>query len=1095
VAITEPQAKKKYARKKWLTEPCLPEDGQEYEKYYYQTGETWKSISAGLSMPWRKLTPADLMNLNFGTAALAEVNWYVKNHNAGGADRTETDNVVRFDADSDPDPFVWAPRPVPNWNGAVRSRGERDVGHVAPDEKVGEHMNTLIIPPVYTIALELGDVDALFDSDPKGYPNEMGRAQRLQCLGYLYRPLGHEHLFDTPDPANPGSTIEGAYERVWKYYKERIHANKKPATRDLTDAEIDAILQRETRANLCGVPVGGVLPKKGEFLTPRLPRKREIGMIRVPGGYCTDLVYTGFPDDDSRADEYNWTFNKHSRHEMEERNVKDNPLIGKIPLVATVHKIDDDGERTPAAGVTVYFQLVKPDPWPNAPDDQHPANPKGVFPGFDAVAVQNAHRDAAQNMAKGSLDTAKAWRDSLVAAMIPAHAADPDAIAARARADAACVDAQARYNNPALTAAQIAEIANAVAAAPAAASAAVAEHDLRAPGMRDRELSFASPVVAAEPAIPAIDNTTTATFWDTYAGAVEAYRDRVIHHIDAVAAHIIDGVKNPWRMSGADVDEGGPWHFLKKVFEDNPPADADDPQKDNAPKDFGGKRGLDVSGGPDNDADGNPKPGVFEVGKVCHGLHTRRSDRHADYGDMTDGNVATKVAPAGEDHKYAVTAVTNDNGHACVVFTPSRCGGDRYKIRAYVGPPAYEFNGQDPKGPVVETGTLVVWRNLRLHRYVVYRGPAAQAGVSAAVTSMFKPAPPPPGGPPHATLQRHEIENFLTFQEGWARAWLDSPIAEYDLVTTDSFPEPARPVVKNIGPRNTPIEQVSVSEQYRRAYCEFIDDREMPIEVLDTNNALLQSALQAGIRTVERVMNTFNVDWSQLVFCDTSSPWLLNMRHLWDYNHAIGYRYNANDQLLTNWVPQNPAAPPARPALTPADLYPRIWSAGMRILQGMLHHLAGGNILPGLTIVQCRDGTTHQYMYSNQSVITTCGFGAVRSTFCFCPRAATDHPSYAYSHYAVLVHELGHVLGLLHQGPHPDDTYRDWHSHQAMTAAHVGHDPGQKPCVCVMSYEHCYGDHCGRCSLALRGWKYHYGGGNAGPAGSGAPQDRDVSGV
>ena len=62
---------------------------------------------------------------------------------------------------------------------------------------------------------------------------------------------------------------------------------------------------------------------------------------------------------------------------------------------------------------------------------------------------------------------------------------------------------------------------------------------------------------------------------------------------------------------------------------------------------------------------------------------------------------------------------------------PSRCGGDTYKLRAYVGPETLEFptnadfSGGDRSGPVVETGTLAVWRNIRLYRWLRMQAYAA----------------------------------------------------------------------------------------------------------------------------------------------------------------------------------------------------------------------------------------------------------------------------------------------------------------------------------------------------------------------------------
>ena len=66
--------------------------------------------------------------------------------------------------------------------------------------------------------------------------------------------------------------------------------------------------------------------------------------------------------------------------------------------------------------------------------------------------------------------------------------------------------------------------------------------------------------------------------------------------------------------------------------------------------------------------------------------------------------------------------------------------------------------------------------------------------------------------------------------------------------------------------------------------------------------------------------------------------------------------------------------------------------------------------------------------------------------------------SFPYSGTANAAHELGHVLVRQHQRPEPNNGDADTHELQAT-------------CVCVMSYKGCYGQFCGRCGLALRGWK------------------------
>ncbi len=62
-------------------------------------------------------------------------------------------------------------------------------------------------------------------------------------------------------------------------------------------------------------------------------------------------------------------------------------------------------------------------------------------------------------------------------------------------------------------------------------------------------------------------------------------------------------------------------------------------------------------------------------------------------------------------HPYAVCADTNDAGQAGIIFLPSRIGGDRYQIKAYVQSFGKRFK--------CKTGVLTRWRTIRICRDIV----------------------------------------------------------------------------------------------------------------------------------------------------------------------------------------------------------------------------------------------------------------------------------------------------------------------------------------------------------------------------------------
>ncbi|MCL5270484.1 MAG: peptidoglycan-binding protein [bacterium] len=171
--------------------------------------------------------------------------------------------------------------------------------------------------------------------------------------------------------------------------------------------------------------------------------------------------------------------------------------------------------------------------------------------------------------------------------------------------------------------------------------------------------------------------------------------------------------------------------YIKKVRQADNQADAtaEKPQLCNASKSVGGKRDCDISGD-------NPVENIFEIltedGGCRLGFH-KADPKNADAfkksrrtalepnRERRDYNPAAKTDVV----KNAVRAQSNDDGEAGVIFMPSRCGGDRYRIRAFVGPGTLDSDGTEiGMSHIVETGSLVVWRMVRVARFMEQKGPA-----------------------------------------------------------------------------------------------------------------------------------------------------------------------------------------------------------------------------------------------------------------------------------------------------------------------------------------------------------------------------------
>ena len=233
----------------------------------------------------------------------------------------------------------------------------KDIGRVAPDFDSRVHFNSLVIRPVYRITLKLGELEPLFPTAPG---SREGRMARLQALGLFYFPLNHAQATTAFDgvpaqvgpPPGPGAPpLAPAVPGAWTHFKTRVLNN---ATDDQADAEIQTMLKER-------IVDGGALPPAAK--DPAKPDKSNFAKIRIPGGYTLLKSWQANAldlNDDPSAPYAGWTLGK-DLYSVETQFRTDNPLIGKIPIVAFVEKWNDAERKwEPAKDAWVYLQLVKP---------------------------------------------------------------------------------------------------------------------------------------------------------------------------------------------------------------------------------------------------------------------------------------------------------------------------------------------------------------------------------------------------------------------------------------------------------------------------------------------------------------------------------------------------------------------------------------------------------------------------------------------------------------------------------------------------------------------------------------------------------------
>ncbi len=156
---------------------------------------------------------------------------------------------------------------------------------------------------------------------------------------------------------------------------------------------------------------------------------------------------------------------------------------------------------------------------------------------------------------------------------------------------------------------------------------------------------------------------------------------------------------------------------VEKIIKDKKGTDGD-PQQFNVGKDLGGKRDHPLAGK-------DRLKNIFLTETELEGFHKPHSKMAKEFKEsrptesFPEGRRNYAPASTTTDYDHAVRSVTNEDGEAGMIFMPSMCGGDRYKMRVFVGTPTQEIEEEDlteeeGRADVVETGTFVIWRYARV---------------------------------------------------------------------------------------------------------------------------------------------------------------------------------------------------------------------------------------------------------------------------------------------------------------------------------------------------------------------------------------------
>jgi peptidoglycan hydrolase-like protein with peptidoglycan-binding domain len=545
---------------------------------------------------------------------------------------------------------------------------------------------------------------------------------------------------------------------------------------------------------------------------------------------------------------------------------------------------------------------------------------------------------------------------------------------------------------------------------------------------------------------------------------IAPFHDAAAHELDDVNA-LRNSSSRPaappapaWAVvaAGAAV-AAGPRQFLTTAMNHN--FDPNDPQRYNAHQSRAGKRGLAVL---NNIFAALPAAGF-------------------------PGMNAPAASPAPRTH--AVFVQTNAQGKGGVMFTPSRMGGDRYRIRAFLDPNGgLPSNGTEADAVVHETGRFVVWKHVLWWNYLPKPAPRFPAlksvrGIQArlAVLGYDTGAIDGNAGPlTQAAIQAFQGNYGLAVNGNWQDASMRNQLN----TTVTQYMSGGGPVyVNGFGPQVAPFNFLHANQQFTWMYCEL----ELNPAIRSASPQKLSAAqLQPAIRwAIGQAQASYPaVDLSAMFSDEFQTPFLFEVRHPLQYNRIKGAAYGAF-------------------AAGPGGNYNSYWQWAARaiyddnaLLQLVLRYITGGassrkppgaNLTrlssPGLTLVAAMAASRLFWppREAGQVQITIGSFnGCQASGIATKERAASVYGGTNYYGTWVYIpngytknalHEMGHTLYLRHQftGPnylHPSNFRED---HDSRTAVNPG-NVGQVYDRCLMGYLPGEGEFCGKCHLKLRGW-------------------------
>lgn len=511
----------------------------------------------------------------------------------------------------------------------------------------------------------------------------------------------------------------------------------------------------------------------------------------------------------------------------------------------------------------------------------------------------------------------------------------------------------------------------------------------------------------------------------------------------------------------------GPKYFMEKLWDKYEyDKNTKNPQLNNCHEDCGGKRKT------GNQEDGSDvKDILFKLGKV-EGFSADHKDPPADILDDGKGKRVLDPAPklnqveevTDAKHPHSVKTQTNDDGEAGVIFLPSRCSGDCYRIRAFIGPDTMAGSGSDGQGKQavrVDTGTFVIWRNLRMSRFLRQKITASAQFNDKMVNQHFGRAD---GDPLGANDKRDWAKDFGLVNS--SNNWVGLPDLEFEHLSE--------------GKVGSVEDGIRVS--FAKAFCEFeTDPGFVPNEALTQDE--WNAAVQCGLADAKLVFQPSNADANRfdldtMLYREAANAdinkvengFIFPARNVAAYAAAVG-----NNSALLSGANAN-----AWKGVIKGIFFSWLYS-------GFMRHVARNGYLPGVTIVQGAALTNLEsepgYGMGLFGIGTHFAGAFVMKGITVYATSIGSLPGTGYGYAACVAHEFGHVIFKVHApgldpgGGTAGGTRENRHdSNGNLTVAVAANDANGNPRgepkhgTCLMSYRDCEGFFCARCLLQLRGW-------------------------